>query len=464
MGELSKFTDDNESSPDGNKSSKKRWVRPPLIPSALDLHKKPTEFVPPPRPPLFEQMVRNESIEDPKESAPESEDDDSSEGGEQSEQEHNLEEVAEDNGAVVDAEAAKSFLDFEDSEFRDIPLIDDAKPQEPTFEELLEREMPADFARDTSGPELGGSDRGDIPPIPSWEMPSVPSPFDRSPSESVPPSTPARSESSFWPPREYGRPPEPSRPAEPAPKRASGFSSVREAMSGSGFSAALETAKAVKDLAELASNPYPMIARVLMEVAVKSYLEDRKQQRYQNVEQPAQRIQERIPAQPTHQDEKSRSVAEALRQVAVATGEQIFDQNGNEIVLQPGWHVERSTGGYSVVLDEHNRVVHDAIRYGEAFKHDQQREKLADNVSVAPGGGASFGTPLDDALQPGGSSVTPQFHTAASDDSHHVPQHTVDLQHRLEEPRSHLAAAVGSPWFWTAVAFLIIVYFIAALA
>jgi hypothetical protein len=142
---------------------------------------------------------------------------------------------------------------------------------------------------------------------------------------------------------------------------------------------------------------------------------------------------------------------------------------GNPIVLQHGWHIRREAGSYAAVVDEHGRVVHDAIQYGEAFKKDQRREQLGDDVFAAVaagnrGGGGSNASaaPVDNAhsaiLPSIGSVTTPSV--VKPDESHRI----IDIKHRLPRPRNQMTAAVFSPWIWTALAILIIVYFIAALA
>jgi len=154
--------------------------------------------------------------------------------------------------------------------------------------------------------------------------------------------------------------------------------------------------------------------------------------------------------------------AEAAAQVQ-ANQEQLFDAQGNEIVLQPGWHVERASGGYSVVLDEHNRVVHDAIRYGEAFQRDQRREQLSDDLFAA----------VDNAVLTDAAHAAAQAaqHSSAAAPVPSVPAPSVspepqpvDIGHRLSSGLSPLASALTSPWLWTAIALLIIIYFVAALA
>lgn len=179
---------------------------------------------------------------------------------------------------------------------------------------------------------------------------------------------------------------------------------------------------------------------------------------------PAPRPPER-PAVPVAEKPTVPPAAEAV--VVQQQVEQIFDMQGNEITLQPGWHVERSSGGYSVVLDEHNRVVHDAIHYGEAFKRDKKREQLDDDVFAAlAGGGASGGGSATGNHSPAGQATGQPSQSAPAP----VPdvllggQPTVDIEHRL--PKSHASplAALASPWLWMAIAILIIIYFVAALA
>jgi uncharacterized membrane protein YgcG len=162
-------------------------------------------------------------------------------------------------------------------------------------------------------------------------------------------------------------------------------------------------------------------------------------------------------------------VSPAEAPVQIAPAEQLFDQQGNEITLQPGWHAERSAGGYVVVLDQHNRVVHDSVRYGKEFQREQQREQLGPTPSSAAGGGLAGG---GDVSGGGGAytspSIPPGIVTHSPVDLSHAltggqPQQA-DMQHRLPAPRHPVAAIIKSPWLWTAMAVLLIVYFIAALA
>ncbi len=141
--------------------------------------------------------------------------------------------------------------------------------------------------------------------------------------------------------------------------------------------------------------------------------------------------------------------------------EQIYDMEGNPITLQPGWRVERSAGGYSVVLDRHNRVIYDAIQYGEAFKRDQKREQVNPDLLAPVDSGLPAAAPADDfvASLPGQPvpDLTPESTTPEE------YRHPVDDQKSAPAPRKALLS-VSVPWVLTAVAILLIIYFIAALA
>lgn len=195
------------------------------------------------------------------------------------------------------------------------------------------------------------------------------------------------------------------------------------------------------------------------------FVQDQLTSASKRTEQAAPRPAER-PAAPAAERPLPPQPAEVVA-AAAQPEEQLFDMKGNQIILQPGWHVERSTGGYSVVLDEHNRVVHDAIHYGEAFRRDAKREHLDDDVFAAlAGGGASGG-----GSAAGGNNLSGQV-TAQPSQPAPVPvpdsllggQPTIDIEHRLPKPRSNPLSALVSPWLWMAIAILIIIYFVAALA
>src|SRR6185369_12509534 len=132
---------------------------------------------------------------------------------------------------------------------------------------------------------------------------------------------------------------------------------------------------------------------------------------------------------------------------------EIFDQDGNRIVLQPGWQVKRSPAGYSFVVDKHNRVVYNAIHYGEAFAREQRREKLGDDIFAALG----VNGPSDNNQNNGG--LVAPFPSGTgqtqADNRYALPDHQVDINHLLPEPRNYIKGAIVSPWLWTAAAVLI---------
>jgi len=231
-----------------------------------------------------------------------------------------------------------------------------------------------------------------------------------------------------------------------------------------------------------------LVAGFITGYVLKAYLDGRKLQRYEKatskqisqqeeqitrMQREQQQLNERLKSRAEIYAETREQFAanrparfekpeEQLPQVETAEEEPMFDQEGNQIILQPGWHVERSAGGYSVVLDEHNRVVYDAINYGEAYRRDKRREQLrvdtfaATDAGLPPAIGGVAGTVVN----------TPTNDPAprAEYGMPAIRNRVVDVQHRLPEPRNNLLAAVASPWLWTAVAILLIVYFIAALS
>jgi hypothetical protein len=154
-----------------------------------------------------------------------------------------------------------------------------------------------------------------------------------------------------------------------------------------------------------------------------------------------------------------------------AVEEHLFDQEGNEIAMDPDWRIVRSPGGYAAVIDRYRRVIYNVIPYGEGYRLDQ-KEVLPDSI---------FNTDDDatKAAADGGSAQTDQYAGAGQQAAAAPPQappfdpeheleagqpRTVDVQHRLPAPRSPVVAALASPWLWTAIALLLIVYFLAALA
>lgn len=236
-----------------------------------------------------------------------------------------------------------------------------------------------------------------------------------------------------------------------------------------GVTATIEVSKAITSSAEMASNRNRFVVRNLTRVALEGFLEQRKRERYSNEPLLHRQRDEILRLQDQQRQANERLNTLLKKQEEQVSDEQvIFDQNGNKIVLQPGWRVERSAGGYSVVVDKHNRVVHDAIRYGEAFKHDQQREQIGDDAFTALQSKGSGGGAQDD----GGAAVPlpPVSITTGQTTQTTSPQQLLDrpnladFDHRLPAPRKSLREAALNPWLWTAVAVLIIIYFVASLA
>lgn len=323
--------------------------------------------------------------------------------------------------------------------------------------------------------------------------------------ENAPSSAPA-SDGGFIPPRPPIFPPTENapfdRPGEPEPLRRQFGNQFTPSQAWNNTPASVISIeqhnaelKDTKEAFEKRGLRRGLVAGFITGYVLKAYLANRKQARYEKAskkqinerseqithlqreqqklseqltartEEYRQRQEQMIKNQPTRFEKPTVAArAEVLPQAKTAEVEQIFDQEGNEIVLRPGWHVERSAGGYSVVLDEHNRIVHDAIHYGEAFKRDQKREQLSDNLFASVTGSTSIGNPRDNNLP---QQMPPIFNQLPSVQYPAPPvqqQPEVDLKHRLPKPRSQLISTVGNPWLWTAVAILIIIYFIAALA
>lgn len=437
-----------------NKAPKTRWVRPPL-PRSEGLFGVNQREVPI-RPPIPIERI-GEQLED-------EDDDDESEKTE----EH----------AATGAPAGASETSMADgsgqAEFMDIPLVDDVNRTNPAFAEMLEREMPEEFVHATSGPNLGADPSHFRAQEASSEQPASEdhkaqgtasstgggsSTWRSSEDHTTSTPRPAGGGSSLWR----------SSPAS-APFESRSASSIEPArtrnISGAGVTAALEALKAVASATELVSNPYPLVTRVLTELAVKGFLTDRKQQRYEGLNQQLHQRDEQITQLQQEQRQTSERLATHLNQEVAppAPEQQIFDQEGNEIVLQPGWRVDRSSGGYSVVLDQHNRVVHDAIRYGEAYQRDKKREQVIDDLFAAPGGIATL--PSDDTAGSQSAGLPGFTHQPTQQNSFLVATSSepVDLKHRLPKSHKQSAVSLASPWLWTAVAILIIVYFVAALA
>lgn len=150
----------------------------------------------------------------------------------------------------------------------------------------------------------------------------------------------------------------------------------------------------------------------------------------------------------------------------------IIGGDGQEIVLQEGQHFEVSAGGYGAVLDERNRVVEDAIQYGESFQQDRLPERMptpfgtqdarfkdAGGIVTGSGGGGGGGGVPQATLSSG---QVPQDHTlSAGPAAGRFPSE--EAQHLLEAPKANpVVAAITSPWLWLGVGILMIAFFAAA--
>lgn len=327
----------------------------------------------------------------------------------------------------------------------EIPTVPLTAEERRKFDEQMSHDVSADYTEATSGEELGVPDKDTIP---SWYDPTVPHPL--GPREAAPAAN-------------VGGPAE----TQPFPPNSpTGF--IDRYVPVPGSSPEMPRTDAGSPERSRDANR-PLVNRVVMTVAVAGYLAGRRMERYRN--EPLLREQRKATAELLEEQRRTneylrqlKNEAQETAEAVAAVEEDIYDQNGNRIILQPGQRIERSAGGYSVVLDEHNRVVHDAIRYGEAFKREQQREQLSDDIFVAAGGiptGQDAGD--DTALPTAGQHITPGQQTSGQQPLIDQP-HQVDINHRLPEPHKRLSDAALNPWLWTAVAFLIIVYFLAALA
>ncbi len=383
---------------------------------------------------------------------------------------------------VAEFEASLDAQSAGEQEPAPIPHVDVDKPQVPLSAE--ESKIFADMAAEFGAPqESQDLQKQDFPPIPSWEMPTVEHPLGEQEARSV--ESASTSLASSWRPPQVSPPFETARTAAADKTRSSsGFASgVNSALKGVG--SLLEASAATS---EAINNALPIVARTLTTVAVGGYLAGRKRERYSNeplLQQQAQEInllkQEqvqqrdsvaRLENEQRKSNERVAVLAQSEKSQELGGEEQeIFDADGNKIVLQPGQRLERSAGGYSVVLNERNEVVHDAIRYGEAFRQEQKREQMDDSVfaALSAGSGApDAGTqgqveginPLDTLLQAQKNTTIEHEY----DYSQPIQQETVDLDHRLPAPKNHLSDALGNPWLWTGTAVLVIIYFIAQLA
>lgn len=332
----------------------------------------------------------------------------------------------------------------------DLPPVEAQKPQVPEdykaeFESIVQREMPQEFAAATSGNILGDTgeafDRRE-PPIPSWNMPAARSPFEPTPSGETFPS---------WP---IGGPP-------PIGGEALGSSSAAA-------TSAEASARAAKAAAETAANARRAVVGTLTSMAVLGYLMHRRRERElaRKLDEQRQEIKE-LTEQQRISNEQIQALQKQAEQAAAMTGgeREIIDPNGNRIVLKPGERLERAPAGYSFVIGENGRVINDALPYEKEFKNEQQREQLSEDTFAAlyggPAAGVQDGSSLPASPPPTSSpgQQTPVVGQYPFDQSGQV-----DLNHRLMPPRRPIREAALNPWLWTAVAILIIIYFVASLA
>jgi hypothetical protein len=466
MGE--RFTDDDLSSDESPKEKdEKRWVKPPLVPNSLDLLRESKEAPPPAPPPptLLEQVLGKDILTQQEDD--DDEDEEESESVEQSPESESVEEAGPEQSDAENTavEAAQEFV----AEGEQAPA--EEAPDESVMyirRDPITAPEQAPPTEDEDEPQqvYASSSSSATPPPPPPPVPPA--------ATGMPNQGPQYNWNMAPPPPGYNV----NRyNAAPAPQ-----------VSVEQHRAALKETERDSEKRGLRRG---LVAGFITGYVLKAYLANRKRERYEKatekqlnqrgeqinqLQREQQRLTEQMAARVEEYKQRQEAVAKnqpsrfegaVPKPVAEAQrppdGEQLFDQEGNEIILQPGWRVERSTGGYSVVLDEHNRVVHDAIRYGEAFKRDQQREQLSDDLFAAVGGGGHASAPADDQFMPPQSGPIGR---PLQQQGGVLPagRKEVDLKHRLPEPRNQLVATVASPWLWTAVALLIIIYFIAALA
>lgn len=436
----------------GNKAAESRWLRAPLF-SREKLGAMPkTPELPRLRLPLpLEKLTDKEQAGEQKPEAATTE-------------------VAE--GAVPVTSGFEQATE-DAAELRDIPHFSEERPFSSTI-----GTAEGDVSTEPQGVE-SGPPAAETPPLEPWQSISGDSPFSRG-WENGAGNTDAigRAQSRSWQSEAAltaaSAPTFEASPSlDPIPEASpkAGPSSTPETVTSTGVTAVIDALKAAKELAEMASDPLPMIARTLTQLAVAGYLAGRKDVRYTGLKQQLQQYDQRFnQIQQQHQQTGEQLTSHLVQAEGTPQASQpervVIDQEGNEITLRPGWRVERSAGGYSVVVDEHGRTVHNAIKYGEAFKREQQREQLSDDLFNAISGGSTIGASSADDTDYYDTPRPAQVHTQIPDMSgaQPTPPETVDIRHRLPKPHNHLAETLISPWLWTAVAILIIIYFIASLA
>ncbi|HEY5805976.1 MAG TPA: hypothetical protein VIS56_01150 [Candidatus Saccharimonadales bacterium] len=481
--ESAKRTDDNEpDEDDSSQRSDRSWPRPPLVPRW-----SAERTAPAPRVPILLERI---DAAPPKNKAEEDEevDDEEDEGTDKKTQgkpEQSVDQKADtDTGGEQITDSSEAHVLTEEVSRPDDSITEDSVDPL-TLEEQVAETRPGDEAGEPDehddstvlyvhrppaeeGREFAHSDGQEDQDSPAAHASA-------SAGGGMPPRPPADPSSES---ASFGRPEEPSSPVHDSFMFSPNWNSTPSpVITAEQHKAAIDDAEYVAEKRGLRRG---LVAGFLTGYVLKAYLAKRKLERHEKAtqkeidkrdEQIAYLQKEQLGrSQPQRHFEKpdGEPAPETLHPVKISAEDQIFDKEGNEIVLQPGWRIERSSGGYSVVVDQYKRVVYDAIQYGEAFKRDQKREQLSDDVFASLGAGGAFSTDTartaaadDDSifLPPVMSDQSRAQQTALADQ-----QQEVDIQHRLPKPRNQVVATVASPWFWTAIAVLLIIYFIAALA
>jgi hypothetical protein len=448
MAELINTTIEDDDSDDSENKNKPRldpkklanvpFLKPPETvekrATAEDL-KRTVPFIPPP--PMFEETRAKVSPE----SEVSAEDDDDEEEGEEPTEAVAFEEAAPPSTAEM----------YELAEEEMAHLREEGTPPAPETPQVAETAPDqADVAEEEPSAATGGGTAAPPPPPP----PSESSFFGRSENSPLPPQPVPTYKPSFEAPLESHPTPAYTAPERPAVEMSDLKRTTEEERRRNlrlVVIAGVATGLLLKAYIDAKTKGYKEMLEPLKDMAVDMLTgQKRTDARVEKVEQKVEKAAAPIPA-------------ESLPPIQQPQ-EQIFDMEGNPITLQPGWHVERATGGYSVVLDRHNRVIYDAIQYGEAFKRDQKREQVSPDLFAPVATGVSAGAPADDFVA---GLPAPDNHVPDLTPESTLPEeyrHPVEDQKDSSAPRNNLLWGLSVPWILTAVAILLIIYFIAALA
>lgn len=502
--------EDQESSDSEDKESNAKKAKPPV--RALNLTLSHEGLILPPRveeaklvrAPLFGEFAPGPK---PEIIAEEHEDDDDDEEDEEKEAKSKQQETANAEVPLTAERANETDQEATQAADNTQPVAADAAPvSTEQFEDIMQQ-MGPEYTQATSGEELTPLEAAEEEP----EQPQTTHPLTAGPAPMATEQARLEDEEDTPPVSATaggGMPPLP--PAPPPPGNVFNNYPLPATPNWNAAPAPTPAAGELRNTGGEKRNTHlSLIAAFLTGYVVKAYLEGRKRERLEretkrqmnerdehiaSLQANQQRLYEQLNARPETYDRPVQnrapearpavpkveqlpqpSTSEALPSIK-APDEKLFDEQGNEIVLQPGWRVERSAGGYAAVLNERNQVVYEAIHYGEAFRRDRRPEQLNpaafgnNDAGSAPVGG-SVGNDAGYASAPGGSiplppvADTPQpqpGQTYQPDEPAELEQ--ADLNHRLPEPKNQLLAAATSPWLWTAVAVLLIIYFLAALA